>query len=292
MDLGRLLRTGAKGMGVGTALFGGTAVGLWWQLFRRPSRTSGDLRVPGLEGGIEIVRDRWGMPTVRAETAADLWYGQGFCHGQDRLWQMRRLPPCHRRTDRRDRRPRRPAGRPADAHPRPAPGGVREEAELDADLRQLLDAYCAGLNAGGARRLGTARGVPAAAPRLRALAPRRHARRAASSSPSASRPTGSASCCAPTCVRELGEERAARIDPTYPTSNPVVLHPVRDSTATACGWPSRSARVREQIGLATSGQRLQQLGGEAGPLGHGRRPARGRPAPARRACRASGTRSA
>ncbi len=88
MDLGRLLRTGAKGMGVGTALFGGTAVGLWWQLFRRPlPRTSGDLRVPGLEGGIEIVRDRWGMPTVRAETAADLWYGQGFCHGQDRLWQ-------------------------------------------------------------------------------------------------------------------------------------------------------------------------------------------------------------
>ena len=26
-------------------------------------------------------------------------------------------------------------------------------------------------------------------------------------------------------VRELGEERAAKIDPTYPKGNPVVLHP-------------------------------------------------------------------
>src|SRR4051795_3322520 len=88
IDLGRLLRTGAKGTGLGTALLGGTAAGLWWQLFRRPlPRIAGDLRVHGPEGRIEILRDRWGMPTVRAQTAADLWYGQGFCHGQDRLWQ-------------------------------------------------------------------------------------------------------------------------------------------------------------------------------------------------------------
>src|ERR671924_892811 len=88
VDLGRLLRTGAKGTGIGTALFAGTAAGIWWQLFRRPlPRTEGDLRVKGLEDRVEIVRDRWGMPTVRARTAADLWFGQGFCHGQDRLWQ-------------------------------------------------------------------------------------------------------------------------------------------------------------------------------------------------------------
>ena len=37
---------------------------------------------------VEIARDRWEMPTVRARSASDLWFGQGFCHGQDRLWQI------------------------------------------------------------------------------------------------------------------------------------------------------------------------------------------------------------
>jgi hypothetical protein len=88
IDPGRLLKGGAKGLGIATALLGATAAGLWWQLFRRPlPRTKGELRVTGIEGSIEIARDRWGMPTVRAKSAADLWFGQGFCHGQDRLWQ-------------------------------------------------------------------------------------------------------------------------------------------------------------------------------------------------------------
>ena len=87
-DLGRVLRAGASGLGIGTALFGVTVAGLWWQLFRRPlPKTEGELKVRGIEGTVEIARDRWGMPRVRAETAADLWFGQGFCHGQDRLWQ-------------------------------------------------------------------------------------------------------------------------------------------------------------------------------------------------------------
>ena len=89
MDLARLLRSGAKGMGVGAALFGTTAAGLWWQLFRRPlPRIAGEFEISGLDDRVEIARDRWGMPAVRAQTAADLWFGQGFCHGQDRLWQI------------------------------------------------------------------------------------------------------------------------------------------------------------------------------------------------------------
>src|SRR5947207_475528 len=88
MELGRALKGLAKGTGIGTALFGATAGGAWWQLFRRPlPHTRGELGVRGLEGSIEIARDRWGMPVIRAQTAADLWFGQGFCHGQDRLWQ-------------------------------------------------------------------------------------------------------------------------------------------------------------------------------------------------------------
>ena len=70
-------------------LTGSATAGLWYQLFRRPlPRTSGSLRLTGLEGPVEIARDRWGVPHVRATTDHDLWFGQGFCHGQDRLWQI------------------------------------------------------------------------------------------------------------------------------------------------------------------------------------------------------------
>src|SRR5215212_5517179 len=76
------------GAGFG-ALAGTTAVGLWYQLFRRPlPRTTGALRLPGLEGPVEIRRDRWGVPHIHARTSHDLWFGEGFCHGQDRLWQL------------------------------------------------------------------------------------------------------------------------------------------------------------------------------------------------------------
>src|SRR5215212_4759624 len=71
------------------ALAGTTTAGLWYQLFRRPlPRTRGRLRLAGIEGQVEIARDRWGVPHIRAETADDLWFGQGFCQGQDRLWQI------------------------------------------------------------------------------------------------------------------------------------------------------------------------------------------------------------
>src|SRR5436305_15253602 len=97
MGPGDFLKLGAKGTGVATALFGATAAGLWWHLFRRPlPRTRGEATVRGLEGRIEIVRDRWGMPVIRAQTPADLWFGQGFCHGQDRLCQR----AIHRRLTR------------------------------------------------------------------------------------------------------------------------------------------------------------------------------------------------
>src|SRR5689334_20463201 len=147
IELGRLLRGGAKGAGVGSALFGAGAAGIWWQLFRHPlPRTSGSISVRGLDQAIEIVRDRWGMPTVRARTAPDLWFGQGFCHGQDRLWQCdlnRRL------TSGRVAEIAGEAGLPADRLMRTLGLrriALREEAELDPGLRSLLDAYCAGLN--------------------------------------------------------------------------------------------------------------------------------------------------
>jgi penicillin G amidase len=252
MELGRLFRTGAKGMGIGTALFGAIAGGIWWRLFRHPlPRTSGDLRVRGPEGRIEIVRDRWGMPTVRAQTPADLWYGQGFCHGQDRLWQceVNRRVTSGRISEIAGR-----AGLPVDRLMRTLGlrrVALREETELEPDLRRLLDAYCAGLNE--AARIASA--PPAEFQLLRLeFEPWRPADMLAGGkllsfglSTNWERELLRADL-----VRELGEERAAKLDPTYPKGNPVVLRPGQGFDGDGLRLAEQIGRVREQIGLATA----------------------------------------
>ncbi|MFN8532637.1 MAG: penicillin acylase family protein [Dehalococcoidia bacterium] len=44
--------------------------------------------VVGLEGSIEIVRDRWWTPHVRAGSVCDALFGLGYVHAQDRLFQL------------------------------------------------------------------------------------------------------------------------------------------------------------------------------------------------------------
>jgi penicillin amidase len=239
-------------MGIGTALFGGTAAGLWWQLFRHPlPRTEGTIEVHGVEGRIEIARDRWGMPTVRAKTAADLWFGQGFCHGQDRLWQCevnRRL------TAGRVSEIAGPAGLPVDRLMRTLGlhrVALLEEAQLEPDLRALLDAFCAGVN----EAARTAPASPAEFQLLRIeFEPWRPADMLAGGkllsfglSTNWERELLRADL-----VRELGEERAAKIDPTYPKGNPVVLHPGQGFDGDGLKLAEQIGRVREQIGLAAA----------------------------------------
>ena len=51
MDLGSLLGKSLKRGGLGGALLGTTAAGLWWQLFKRPlPKGEGEVRVAGVEG--------------------------------------------------------------------------------------------------------------------------------------------------------------------------------------------------------------------------------------------------
>ncbi len=49
---------------------------------------SGTVTVRGIEKPVVITRDQWGIPHVRAETTADVFFGQGFAMAQDRLFQM------------------------------------------------------------------------------------------------------------------------------------------------------------------------------------------------------------
>jgi penicillin amidase len=50
--------------------------------------TNGTVRVAGADGAIEIVRDADGVPHIFATTDHDAFYGLGYVHAQDRLWQM------------------------------------------------------------------------------------------------------------------------------------------------------------------------------------------------------------
>jgi penicillin amidase len=71
-------------------LLSGLAV---WREARRERRSAhppveGVLQVSGSEGALAIVRDRRGVPHVRARSERDAWFGLGFAHAQDRLGQL------------------------------------------------------------------------------------------------------------------------------------------------------------------------------------------------------------
>jgi penicillin G amidase len=47
-----------------------------------------DVRIPGLQRPVEILRDRWGVPHIYAETQDDLFFAQGYMAARDRLFQL------------------------------------------------------------------------------------------------------------------------------------------------------------------------------------------------------------
>ncbi|MGD8632029.1 MAG: penicillin acylase family protein [Anaerolineales bacterium] len=58
-------------------------------IIRRPfPKTSGTLKLAGLEAPVEIYRDAEGIPHIYASNSHDLFMAQGFVHAQDRFWQM------------------------------------------------------------------------------------------------------------------------------------------------------------------------------------------------------------
>ncbi len=82
----------SKRMTVLTAAAGaaiGAAGALYYALLRRPlAQTKGSINLPGLQGSVQIIRDRWGIPHIYADNPHDLFFAQGFVHAQDRFFQM------------------------------------------------------------------------------------------------------------------------------------------------------------------------------------------------------------
>jgi penicillin amidase len=231
------------------ALAATTVGGMWHQFFRRPlPRTKGRRRLKGLARPVEIRRDRWGVPHIHAENRHDLWFGEGYCHGQDRLWQI----DLYRRiASGRLAEIAGGAGLQTDRFMRTL--GLRRAAEREADalepwLRAELDAFCGGLNAAAddrplpaefqLLRIGFEPFVPADALVLTKLLSfglstnwERELLRAE-------------------MTRELGPELTARLDPSYPAGNPVILTPQRAWAGDGLGLAEQIAKVRSTIGLA------------------------------------------
>ena len=143
----RFLRFALRFTAVGGFVAALLLAGFYVYLRQSLPQTRGDIRLAGLSVPAEILRDRYGIPHIFAGTLGDASFALGFVHAQDRLWQME----MSRRIA---------SGRLAEIV---GPGalendrflrtlGVRRSAEanlraLDAETRQLLEAYAAGVNA-------------------------------------------------------------------------------------------------------------------------------------------------
>ena len=109
--------------------------------------TSQTERIADVHDAVTVVRDRWAIPHIRARTAWDAFCAQGFVHAHDRLWQM-------------DWDRRRAYGRTAELLGRARLDADRlarrlqieraskaDWAILNAETRQMLEAFTAGVNA-------------------------------------------------------------------------------------------------------------------------------------------------
>jgi penicillin amidase len=238
MNRGKAARAGLVAGIAGTGLASAAAATAWHRLARRPlPKQRGTIELDGLHGRVTIRRDRWGVPHVEAVERTDLYFAQGFCHAQDRLWQM----DFYRRVVRgRVSEMAGPEGLAIDRLLRTL--GIRriaerEEAALDPELRGLIERFCEGVNAAAAQ----ARSRPLEMQLLRLeWEPWRPVDilslgklLAFGLSTNWERELLRADM-----LRELGPELSARLDPTYPADNPVV---------TEEAWSGDGLAIVEQI---------------------------------------------
>ncbi|MGH2980953.1 MAG: penicillin acylase family protein [Solirubrobacterales bacterium] len=258
----RLAVAGAIGTASGAAL-GAAALGVLWQrLLRRPvPKWSGSLEADGISEPVEIATDRWGVPHVRAQTPEDLWFGQGFCHARERLWQM----DFYRRvTAGRLSEIAGSEGLPADRLMRTLGirrAAEREEAELEPRFRALLDSYCGGVGAA----VETAKALPFEMQLLRLDFERwRPADMLAIGKLLAFglSTNWERELLRADMVRELGPELAARLDPVYAAGNPNVLQ--QRWSGDGMAFAEQIAQIRNSIGQAVgaSGSNNWAVSGE------------------------------
>ena len=191
-------------------------------LRRRLPVTRGTMTVVGLRAPVTVVRDRVGVPHVDAASMEDAAYAMGVVHAQERLWQ---LDLTRRVASGRISEIAGLEGLTADRFIRRV--GLRRIAEEEADLlvgetATMLEAYAAGINT----VIDGGRPLPFEFSLLR-IRPERW------------RPVDSIACAKLLAlglslnwdselqrlrlVQEVGPDIAARLELTYPDSNPTIL---------------------------------------------------------------------
>ena len=115
---------------------------------------NGSVRLPGLDGKVEIIRDKTGIPHIYASTTHDLFMAQGYVHAQDRFFQMDFFRASATGTLSTIFGSKQFS---TDAFIRTVGWGRIAQAEydnLDAESQAILDAYAEGVNAYLAERQG------------------------------------------------------------------------------------------------------------------------------------------
>jgi penicillin G amidase len=244
----RAARTGLVAGVAGTGIAAAATAAAWHWLARRPlPKQRGTIELDGLEGRVQVRRDRWGVPHVEADRLHDLYFAQGFVHGQDRLWQM---DFYRRAVEGKVAEMAGEEGLPVDRLMRTL--GIRRVAEreaaaLDPELRGLLERFCAGVNAAAA----SASALPFEMQLLRLdFKPWRPVDilslgklLAFGLSTNWERELLRADM-----LRALGPELTARLDPAYPAGNPIVTQEAWNGDGLAI--VEQIDAVRRSMGLA------------------------------------------
>jgi penicillin amidase len=69
-------------------ILGAITVGIYFVLGNSLPDFDKTLDVQGISGNVEILRDSHAIPHIFAQSEADVYFGLGFAHAEDRLWQM------------------------------------------------------------------------------------------------------------------------------------------------------------------------------------------------------------
>ncbi len=221
---------------------------LTWLSRRSLPQTDGTLRLAGLEGPVEVIRDRWGVPHIYARSSRDLAFAQGYVHAQDRPWQMdfsRRLV----------------AGRlsevlgavtlPVDQWIRIL--GLRRVAEdevrlLDDGSRAEVEAYAAGVCARIAqRRLPVEFTLLAYRPEPWTIADSLSWSKMMAWTLSVN---WESELLRAHLIARLGPQLAAALEPAYPSQCPYVVPPGVDYSAIGTSAEERARRARPVLGPA------------------------------------------
>ena len=65
-----------------------------WQAFVQTNQSKsfpqvdGEIHLKGLDGPVDVYRDKMGIPHIFASSTHDLFFAQGYVHAQERFWQM------------------------------------------------------------------------------------------------------------------------------------------------------------------------------------------------------------